>query len=127
MSEWRDVYHWCVWFLPVLLPLGENCQEIISGCESGPCLNGGRCSDVSDSSDYMCQCKRGYSGDNCEYEVHPVNLRTTIHVSLATAHMVSTPTHVRVQPTTLESTVRWSLPLPHHVTLTPASMVGSVP
>ena len=40
-----------------------NHQE--SQCDSGPCENGGECSNVGDSS-FECRCPSGYSGKRCQ-------------------------------------------------------------
>ena len=36
-------------------------------CLSGPCMNGGVCTDLSDG--YECQCHYGFKGDNCEENI----------------------------------------------------------
>ena len=35
----------------------------VSPCDSGPCENGGECSNVGDS--FECKCPSGYSGKQC--------------------------------------------------------------
>ena len=42
-----------------------NSESISSGCESSPCLFGGKCEDL-DNYEYKCECPEGFSGLNCE-------------------------------------------------------------
>ncbi|CAG9099918.1 unnamed protein product [Plutella xylostella] len=43
----------------------SECSSL--SCLSGPCLNGGSCSDHEN--DYICSCANGWMGDNCEKSV----------------------------------------------------------
>ncbi|XP_041062394.1 basement membrane-specific heparan sulfate proteoglycan core protein isoform X1 [Carcharodon carcharias] len=42
----------------------SNCPT----CKDNPCKNGGQCVD-SETSSYACQCRRGYTGSNCEHSL----------------------------------------------------------
>ncbi|KAJ8031544.1 Protein delta-like 2 [Holothuria leucospilota] len=49
--------------------IGENCQEnetnkVENLCNSFPCKNGGSC--ILDDSEYICLCREGFGGENCE-------------------------------------------------------------
>lgn len=46
----------------------EKCsktQEKPTSCSPNPCLNGARCNEISDT-EYKCECKLGFTGENCE-------------------------------------------------------------
>ena len=46
-------------------------------CSTNPCQNGGSC--YSDQGGYVCECKSGFSGQNCQIgnvKLHCFNLRT---------------------------------------------------
>ncbi|XP_029026170.1 delta-like protein C [Betta splendens] len=43
---------------------GVNCEVQSNECDSGPCRNGGSCTDLQ--SDYSCACPQGFYGKNCE-------------------------------------------------------------
>ncbi|CAH1985833.1 unnamed protein product [Acanthoscelides obtectus] len=43
---------------------GDDCSELVDGCKSSPCLNGGVC--VNYIFDYVCDCHGLYTGRNCE-------------------------------------------------------------
>lgn len=45
---------------------GENCQDDVDECTSGPCVNG-VCRDLPGG--YQCQCDRGYGGRRCDEDV----------------------------------------------------------
>ncbi|XP_062854371.1 protein crumbs homolog 2b [Trichomycterus rosablanca] len=45
---------------------GENCQDDVDECASGPCVNG-ICRDLP--GDYQCQCARGYTGRRCNEDI----------------------------------------------------------
>ncbi|XP_025024172.1 delta-like protein 3 [Python bivittatus] len=44
--------------------VGTSCEVEINECDSGPCRNGGSCSDLEN--DYKCTCPQGFYGKNCE-------------------------------------------------------------
>ncbi|WAR05343.1 FBP1-like protein [Mya arenaria] len=46
---------------------GRNCDNIVSPCDSSPCLNGATCTRLNATS-YNCTCLARYSGDNCEID-----------------------------------------------------------
>ena len=51
-----------------LISISDNIKFNISiflACYSNPCMNGGWCQQNSDW-DYVCQCRFGYEGKNCE-------------------------------------------------------------
>lgn len=37
---------------------------VIDSCSTAPCQNGGTC--YTSAADYLCRCKNGYSGKNCQ-------------------------------------------------------------
>ncbi|WKY15616.1 hypothetical protein Q1695_000808 [Nippostrongylus brasiliensis] len=43
---------------------GLKCSERIRGCDSAPCLNGGRCEEIVGG--YKCYCLPEYTGETCE-------------------------------------------------------------
>ncbi|XP_052090324.1 uncharacterized protein LOC127726993 [Mytilus californianus] len=45
--------------------LAENQKQDINACASGPCVNGGSCTD--EMIGYTCTCTTGYIGSNCQY------------------------------------------------------------
>ncbi|KAK2155929.1 hypothetical protein LSH36_226g00004 [Paralvinella palmiformis] len=45
--------------------IGTHCEQ---ACYSNPCMNGGWCQQNSDW-DYVCQCRFGYEGKNCENRI----------------------------------------------------------
>ena len=46
---------------------GARCEAKVDECASGPCLNGGACTDRLNG--YTCQCGDNYQGTNCQDEV----------------------------------------------------------
>jgi surface protein len=44
--------------------VGLRCVIPVGGCTSAPCINGGQC--VESSSEFRCECQRGYKGAQCE-------------------------------------------------------------
>ena len=55
---------------------GLSCVEI-NECDSSPCVNHGRCTDVLLS--YTCQCLAGYEGANCETDTAECNSSPCAH------------------------------------------------
>ncbi len=55
---------------------GHNC-EILTACDSAPCLNRGTCVNLA-LYDYMCACPAEFSGRNCEYIITTPVLSTTV-------------------------------------------------
>ncbi|KAB5567583.1 hypothetical protein PHYPO_G00234400 [Pangasianodon hypophthalmus] len=45
---------------------GENCQDDVNECISGPCVHG-TCRNLP--GEYLCQCAQGYRGRNCDEDV----------------------------------------------------------
>lgn len=45
---------------------GENCQDDVNECISGPCIHG-TCRNLP--GEYLCQCAQGYRGKHCEEDV----------------------------------------------------------
>ena len=43
-----------------------NLKTDIKPCLGNPCQNGGTCIDEGLAGDYICRCKEGYNGKNCE-------------------------------------------------------------
>uniref|UniRef100_H3DGV7 Delta-like protein n=1 Tax=Tetraodon nigroviridis TaxID=99883 RepID=H3DGV7_TETNG len=46
---------------------GANCERAEHACLSGPCSNGGSCSETSQG--YECQCAAGWSGPSCTIDI----------------------------------------------------------
>ena len=50
---------------------GKNCSQLIEPCNSNPCLNGGRCSNVRSRNNiaptFSCNCTEDYKGTTCEH------------------------------------------------------------
>ena len=50
---------------------GKNCSQLIEPCNSSPCLNGGRCSNVRSRNNiaptFSCNCTEDYKGNTCEH------------------------------------------------------------
>ncbi|KAI5614129.1 crumbs family member 2b isoform X1, partial [Silurus asotus] len=46
---------------------GENCQDDVDECISGPCINGA-CRNLP--GEYQCQCAQGYRGKHCDEDVN---------------------------------------------------------
>ena len=38
----------------------------LNACDSSPCINGGTCANNDESYGYLCSCKSGFSGQQCE-------------------------------------------------------------
>jgi hypothetical protein len=50
-----------------LFKTGTACQNDLRPCSSGPCLNGGICSDTNNGTTFQCTCKDStFFGTNCE-------------------------------------------------------------
>ena len=47
---------------------GRNCHISVNECASGPCRNGGTCTDGH--LDYNCTCLAGYTGNDCEIDIN---------------------------------------------------------
>lgn len=39
-------------------------------CDSGPCSNGGTCTDSSDGSSFTCSCPLGWLGETCDIGIY---------------------------------------------------------
>lgn len=48
---------------------GHNCSEDIITCESGPCQNGGSCTDGEKG--FNCSCTTGFTGRRCDVQSDP--------------------------------------------------------
>uniref|UniRef100_A0A8C0WPK0 Protein crumbs homolog 2 n=1 Tax=Castor canadensis TaxID=51338 RepID=A0A8C0WPK0_CASCN len=46
---------------------GGDCSVDVDECASGPCLNGGRCQDLTNG--FQCHCRDGYAGLACQEDV----------------------------------------------------------
>jgi len=49
---------------------GSGCETQLQ-CYSGPCQNGGTCSEVFATHSYNCSCSSDFTGDNCQYSLIP--------------------------------------------------------
>ncbi|KAI3385851.1 hypothetical protein SNEBB_000606 [Seison nebaliae] len=59
---------------------GASCEKRALPCESKPCLNRGKCSDVTNhdrlDENYVCQCSPGYTGKRCDKLITPCEIGT---------------------------------------------------
>jgi len=63
-----EAYISTVWHRVLLTHFaGELCEEV-DDCASEPCENGGQCESLGPLGIY-CQCREGYTGHSCEYDI----------------------------------------------------------
>ena len=49
-----------------------RCQPI-DGCLKSPCLNQGQCEQLNSTNDYICHCRKGFAGKNCQIQSRKQN------------------------------------------------------
>ena len=59
----NKLFNYVMFMVLLLLYLNILFAEM-NPCGDEPCLNGGEC--IEDFPNYICKCKPGYSGNNCE-------------------------------------------------------------